>query len=329
MGTDIASVVKAGLCATPKKLPPWLFYDARGSELFEEITELPEYYVTRTEYAIFARHAAQIVASAGEELTVIELGAGTAFKTRLLLRALLETQATARYYPIDVSEAALQVARKGLQRAFPGKLAVVPVIGRYREALERLSHLPGRKLVMFIGSSIGNYEPDAGAELLRDVQRSLRPGDALLLGTDLEKPAELLQQAYDDAAGVTARFNKNLLTRINRELGGHFVLENFKHVAVWNPGLSRMEMHLESLCDQRVPIDLLELSVRFARGERLHTESSYKFNAARVDQMLRHAGFAREETFTDPRGWFGVHLARVPEQPWQTRTPVETSGAPA
>lgn len=310
----IAEVVRDGLTAPQKHLPAHLLYDAEGSRLYEAITELPEYYPTRTERAILARHADDIVARALEgsaaPLRVIELGAGTASKTRLLLEAVVRRQGHCLYVPIDVSATALAEARARIESELPS-VTVQPFHGDHREALVSLRDLGPRRLVMFIGSSIGNFEDDDAVGLLRGVRRGLHAGGALLLGTDLQKSPELLIPAYDDAAGVTAAFNRNVLARINRELGGHFDPDTFRHVALWNEPESRIEMHLESALDQRVPIDALDLEVRFLAGERIHTESSVKYDYGRVDRLLGGSGFGREHTFCDDEGLFAVHLARA------------------
>lgn len=307
---DLAADVREGLSANPRRLPPRLFYDAEGSALFEEITRLPEYYLTRTEEALLERHAGEMIAAAsqGERLTAVELGAGSARKTVHLLRALVQAQGGGVFVPVDVSPAALELARASVTAAVPG-LSVEPLEGRYRIALEALRHRPGRKLVLFIGSSIGNFDPDEALELLRDFRAGLSEGDSLLLGTDLAKDPAILQRAYDDDAGVTARFNKNVLARINRELGGNFDLDAFRHVALWNLERSRIEMHLESTREQDVTIAALDLTVHFAQGERLHTENSYKFDPARVDALLTAAGFSPRQRWTDPPGWFALTLA--------------------
>jgi L-histidine Nalpha-methyltransferase len=310
--SEIAEDVLHGLTTYPKSLPPRLFYDARGSELFEQITELPEYYLTRTERQIFSRYADEILAQAGEGLTLVELGAGTASKTSILISALLKRQLSATFYPVDVSPAALEIAQQNLERQFP-RLMVKPLLGDYSSGMEKLATIAGRKLVLYIGSSIGNYGPEDAVKLLRKVRDNLRPGDALLLGTDLVKPARLLYGAYNDDAGVTAAFNLNILQRINRELSANFVLDRFRHVADWNPRASRIEMYLESTSDQVVRIADLGLKVRFVEGERIHTENSYKFTFAMVEEVLNGASFVRERTWTDAQDWFGVHLARVQE----------------
>jgi L-histidine Nalpha-methyltransferase len=307
----IAADVAQGLRRSPKSLPPWLFYDQRGSELFEQITRLPEYYLTRTERAILEANADEICCLAGSNLTVVELGAGTADKTRILLSRLLRRQLKLRYVPVDVSRAALESAEQRLRAELPD-LDVRPIVADY--TLDRFDpgEAPGRKLVLYLGSSIGNFEPDAATALLSKVRASLRPGDCLLLGADRVKSESVLVPAYADAQGVTEHFNKNMLARINRELAADFDLENFRHIAEWNPRASRIEIYLESACRQSVQIGLLRMTVGFEAGERLHTENSYKYTDASIRRMLATAGFLLERTFSDPQQLFGVHLARVP-----------------
>jgi dimethylhistidine N-methyltransferase len=306
----IAAAVAAGLARTPKSLPPTLFYDRIGSELFEQITALPEYYLTRTETAILEQSADEIAARAGELVTLIELGAGTAAKTRILIRALLRRQTALAFYPVDVSAGPLRAVAESLPQEFPS-VEVRPVAADYTATLRWLADIPGRKLVLYIGSSIGNFEPLPAAALLARIRRALAPGDSLLLGFDMAKEASVLVPAYDDAQGVTAAFNKNVLARINRELGGHFDLDSFWHVAVWNPQESRMEMHLESQRPQAVEIAALQMRIPFAPCERVHTENSYKFTMPMIATMLANAGLRRETTWADARQWFTVHLARV------------------
>ena len=305
-----ASAVREGLSATPKWLPAKLFYDAAGSELFEQITELPEYYLTRTERAIFESHAAEILQAAGPSLTLVELGAGTAVKTGILIEELLRRQPRALYYPIDVSPSALQEAATQLGRQFP-QLRVNPIIADYTGGVEALNRISGRKLVLYIGSSIGNFEPDESVRVLRRIRRTLRTGDAFLLGADFAKSSKILIPAYDDSQGVTAAFNKNVLARINRELEANFNLDTFRHVALWNRRCSRMEMHLESVTVQQVFVPLLDMDIDFAAGERIHTENSYKYTAEMIESILRDSGFKLERSWHDRQKWFGVHLARV------------------
>ena len=315
----VADAVRRGLSRARKRLPPWMLYDDRGSALFEDITCLPEYYLTRTERQILATHAGAIVETAGPPLEVVELGAGSASKTCLLLEALLGRQPRVRYSPVDVSPAALAQAAVELRRL--RRLDVFPVVARYPEDLGFLRPRSGRRLVLFLGSNIGNYDPAAARTLLTAVRRHLEPGDGLLLGVDRRKDKSLLVPAYDDVAGVTARFNKNVLARINRELGAKFDLDRFRHTVVWNDRASRMELYLESAIDQRVPIAALGINVRFAAKERIHTESSYKLTDTKVRHLLVSCGFKPEQSWSDERRWFGVHLARVAPRPLARAAP--------
>jgi L-histidine Nalpha-methyltransferase len=303
--------VFTGLTGEPKALSPWLFYDEAGSRLFEEITELPEYYVTRTERQILAEHADEIISAAagGRDLSMIELGAGTATKTGLLLNAVVRLQGSVTYYPIDVSQTALDEARSRLEAELP-EVTVEPIVADYTEGIRQNSTFHGgRRLVLYIGSSIGNFSPEDAVEVLRSVRAQLSPGDCLLLGTDMVKDAQMLHVAYDDAAGVTARFNMNVLTRINREFEGNFDLRLFRHQARWNAQESRVEMHLESLLPQKVAIRALDLEVRFLSGETIHTENSYKFTDESVLELLTRAGFRLRQQWSDADKWFTVYLA--------------------
>jgi L-histidine Nalpha-methyltransferase len=305
-----ALAVREGLSSTPKWLPAKLFYDEAGSALFEQITELPEYYLTRTERAIFENFAAEILQAAGPSLTLVELGAGTAAKTCILIEELLRRQPRVLFYPIDVSPSALQEATVQLGRQFP-HLRVNPIIADYTGGVEALSRISGRKLVLYIGSSIGNFEPDESVRLLRRIRRTLRAGDALLLGADFAKSPKILIPAYDDPQGVTAAFNKNILARINRELEANFDLDAFRHVAQWNRRCSRMEMFLESAVAQGVFVPVLDMDISFAKEERIHTENSYKYTMEMIESILRESGFKLEKSWQDRQKWFGVHLARV------------------
>jgi L-histidine Nalpha-methyltransferase len=309
----VATAVRRGFVASPKSLPPWLFYDQAGSLLFDQITEVPEYYLTRTERGIFLQSADEIVtrAAAGQRLRVTELGAGSADKTRLLLSSAVRQQGEVVYEPLDVSESALEAARKRIERELP-EVRVAPREEDYTLRLD-LDPLPAgeRRLVLYIGSSIGNFEPAEALRLLETVRAGLRSGDALLLGVDLVKEEATLLAAYDDAAGVTAAFNRNLLVRLNRELGADFVPEAFAHRAVWNAAASRMEMHLESRAAQTVRLAALGLTVGFLPGERIHTENSYKYRHGQAEALLERASFTPSATWTDPCGWFAVCLGRV------------------
>lgn len=308
--STIAEDVLLGLSAEPRRLPAKLFYDAAGSRLFEEITRTPEYYPTRTERAILEDHAAEIARAAGSNLTLVELGAGSASKTRVLISAILRRQLRLEFHPVDVSPAALKEALSSLNGDFTN-LKVSPIVADYTDHVPRLDSLPARKLVLFIGSTIGNFEPQQAVRFLQRVRRSLQPGDALLLGFDMVKDAQVLHAAYNDAAGVTAQFNKNLLARINRELDADFDLDEFNHVAFWNRRASRIEMHLESRVDQSVRVRDLNRTFHFSFGERIHTENSYKFTTSSIRKLVRLSGFKMEQTWTDPQEWFSVVLARA------------------
>lgn len=310
LSSSIAEDVLPGLSARRKNLPPKLFYDAAGSRLFDQITETPEYYLTRTERGILREYAPGIVEAAGTNLTLVEMGAGSASKTRVLIEAVLRRQLRLSFYPVDVSRAALQDAVAGLNGDYPN-LQVSPLVADYNHHMPELRSLPGRKLALFIGSTIGNFEPDAAVDFLSRLRRSLGPGDAVLLGFDMKKDAAKLHAAYNDAQGITAEFNKNMLARINRELGGQFDLSAFGHVALWNEALSRMEIYLESRKTQDVWIQDLGRTFHFAQGERIHTENSYKFTNDSINCILRRSGLKLERTWTDRQGWFSEVLARV------------------
>ena len=294
-----------------KTLPPWLFYDERGSELFEKITRLPEYYLTRTERSIFEQFADDIVAEGLGPLTIAELGAGTATKTGILLRAALRHQPELLYQPIDVSPSSLEEAVSTLG-AIPG-LAVKPLVANYITDTYTIDRARDQSvLVLYIGSSIGNFSPTEAAGILRNLRRQLRrTGDSLLLGVDLapcrNKSVDFLLAAYDDAAGITAEFNRNILARLNRELGADFDLACFAHRARWNVAESRIEMHLETLCSQDVHIE--GKTIPFIAGETIHTENSYKFTERSLRALLDTAGFGSPSWFHDPGHLFGVALA--------------------
>lgn len=309
----LATAVQEGLSSPAKTLPAFLLYDERGSALFEEITRLPEYYLTRAERSIFNTQATDIASRAGalamRPLQVLELGAGTATKSQILLRAIAERQGPTLYVPADLSSDPLVEASQRLQSEEP-LLTVRPLVARHEEALCAASQLSGALFVWFLGSSIGNYDDHEATDLLRSVRSALGEGGLLLLGADMKKSTDLLLPAYDDAQGVTAAFNKNLLVRINRELGGHFDVDAFRHVAIWNEEDSRMEMHLESTRAQDVMIDNLGMLVSFNAGERIHTESSHKYDQRHLDALLAGADLVREYSFVDQSCSFAVHLAR-------------------
>jgi dimethylhistidine N-methyltransferase len=310
----VSAAVREGLTSRPKRLPAWLFYDDEGSRLFDAITELPEYYLTRTERGILLLASDEILARAakGARLRIVELGAGSADKTRLLLKAATDLQGAVLYEPVDVSASALEAARERIEREIEN-VTVAPRVMDYThgDGSRLLFDCRERRLVVYIGSSIGNFEPHQAVKLLRRVRAGLKTGDSFLLGVDLAKEDSILLAAYDDAAGVTAAFNRNLLTRLNRELDAEFELESFAHCALWNEAESRIEMHLKSRGAQRVHVGALDLTVDFAADESIHTENSYKYRPGQAEALLAEAGFRAEATWTDARGWFAVCLGRA------------------
>ncbi len=299
--------------SSPKWLPSWLFYDAAGSQLFNQITELPEYYLTRTERSILADHAEEIIglAAAGDAIRLVELGAGSADKTRILLSAAVDRQDTVFYEPVDVSASALEEAQERIEREIPGVL-VTPRVEDYTRGLELDTPSFGeRQLLLYIGSSIGNFEPHEAERLLENVRGALGTGDSILLGVDLVKDKSTLLAAYDDAAGVTAAFNLNLLPRLNRELGADFAMEAFAHRAVWNGAKSRIEMHLVSRKRQTVRIPALDVKFEFGQGETIHTENSYKYRPGQAEALMTKVGFTPTATWMDGQKRFAVCLAQI------------------
>jgi L-histidine Nalpha-methyltransferase len=307
---DLRADVRAGLTATPKTLPPKYFYDARGSELFDDITRLPEYYLTRAETAILERHAAEIARLSRCE-SLVELGSGTSAKTRLLLRALLAAGTLREFVPFDLDPAVLTEASEALAAEYPS-LRIAPFVGDFEHDLAAIP-ARGRRMIAFLGSTIGNLEPSARASFLKQVGAALQPGDTFLLGTDLVKDVGRLERAYDDAAGVTADFNRNVLRVVNRELGADFAVDEFEHVAVWDPAREWIEMRLRSGREQQVTIRDLGLVVRFAAGEELRTEISAKFRREVVEAELAAAGLETVRFWTDPDGDFALTLAAAPQ----------------
>jgi L-histidine Nalpha-methyltransferase len=307
----------AGLTAAPKTLPPKWFYDAAGSELFEKITALPEYYPTRAEREILQAVAPQIAAASGAA-TLVELGSGSSEKTRLLIDALREAGTLRRYVPVDVSEQALLAAATALFSDYPG-LEVSGVVSDFEEYVGLLGAgdastsddgAGGPRLVAFLGSTIGNLLPAQRASFLARIRSGLADGDSLLLGTDLVKDPAVLVSAYDDEAGITAAFNKNVLSVLNHELGANFDPDAFEHVARWDAGQEWIEMRLRATSPQTVRLPAIDLTAEFAAGEEMRTEVSAKFRREGVARELATAGFTLDRWWTDGQGRFGLSLAR-------------------
>ncbi len=304
---DIAAEALAGLTATPKTLPPKLFYDSEGVRLFDAITQLAEYYLTRTERAVLERAVPEIVALAAPGSALIEYGASDEGKAALLLDD--PARPFAAYVPIDVAGGALDTMAERMARSHPW-LAVEPVRGDFLRPL----HLPRAvaerpKFGFFPGSTIGNLDPQAAGDFLRGVRHALGPQAWLIVGADIRKSPDILIPAYDDAQGVTAAFNLNVLRRLNREAGAGFDLTAFRHLALWNDAQSRMEMHLESLRDQQVRV--AGVAIDFAAGETIHTENSYKHALPALQALARGAGWDTAHVWIDPAGLFGVHALRA------------------
>lgn len=295
-----------GLQKVPKSLPPKWFYDAVGSDLFDRITRLPEYYPTRAEAEILRARAAEI-ASASEADTLVELGSGTSEKTRVLLDALRERGSLRRFIPFDVDAGILSTAAEAIQREYAG-VEIKAVCGDFEEHLAEIPE-GGRRLFVFLGSTIGNLTPGPRADFLSALSAQMRPGDSLLLGTDLVKDTDRLVRAYDDAAGVTAAFNRNVLAVVNRELDADFDVDAFGHVARWNAAEERIEMWLRADRRQRVRVGALELTVDFEAGEEMLTEVSCKFQPEKVSAELAAVGLRRTRWWTDAAGDFGLSLA--------------------
>ena len=301
----LADDVRAGLTRTPKELPPKWFYDDRGSMLFDEITRLPEYYPTRAERAILEARAQAIAQVTGAD-TLVELGSGTSEKTRLLLSALADAGTLRRFVPFDVSEQTLRDAAAAVAQEYG--IEVHAVVGDFERHLGEIP-VGGTRLVAFLGGTIGNLAPEPRARFLSDVAAGLGTDDALLLGTDLVKDVARLEAAYDDSAGVTAEFNRNVLRVVNRSLDADFHPDAFAHVARWCADDEWIEMRLRSAHQQRVTVRDLDLTVDFAAGEEMRTEISAKFRKERVTAELAAAGLTLREWWTDPDGDFALSLS--------------------
>ncbi len=301
--------VRAGLTADPKWLLPKYLYDELGSQLFEAICLLPEYYLTRSEEEILSRYADEIVGQLMGPITLLELGSGSATKTRNLIEALLRRQSGLQFIPIDISASALEESSRVLLQSYEG-LRINALAGDYFSGLRALTDetVEGRILALFLGSNIGNFDPTEALEFLRAVRGVLRPGGGLLLGADLRKDPHVLELAYDDPLGVTSAFNLNMLNRLNREFDGDFDVRGFQHVAHYNEAAGRVEIYVESLHDQVVTLRGLELTVNFRSGERVHTENSHKYDLAGLSEMAAATGFTVERTWFDEAKLFSSNL---------------------
>lgn len=304
---EFLSDLQRALALKPHRISPKYFYDVQGSQLFDRICELPEYYPTRTELGILSRHAGEIAAQIGSHAEIIEFGAGSLRKVRLLLDALAQPS---RYLPIDISGEHLSAAVLALRQDYPG-LNVQWVAGDYTKPLKLPAPLDGsgRRVGFFPGSTLGNFSPAEGLHFLRNAARVLR-GGALILGADLVKSPDVLHAAYNDQQGVTAAFNRNLLARANRELGTCFALDQFAHSAFYNAPLRRIEMHLVSRCHQQLAVG--DKCYELAEGETLHTENSYKFTIDGLRELATRAGFSPGPVWTDPEQLFSVHWLNAP-----------------
>lgn len=306
LADQMARDVRAGLTTRPRTLPPKYFYDARGSDLFDQITRLPEYYPTRAERAILADRVADIAEVTGAE-TLLELGSGTSEKTRLLLHALAAAGTLRRFVPFDVDASVLTAASRAVAAELDG-VEVTPVVGDFERHLAALPTGP-RRLLAFLGSTIGNLDPAQRAAFLREVRATLSGGDAFLLGTDLVKPVDRLVRAYDDSRGVTADFNKNVLHVLNHELGADFDPAAFDHVACWDEAEEWIEMRLRAQRDQRVHLAALDLTIDLEAGEEIRTEISAKFRREGITAELARAGLRVVRWWTDPGGDFALSLS--------------------
>lgn len=306
---EIASLrreVLSGLRKPQKELPAKLFYDERGSRLFEEITRLPEYYLTRSEISILEQNAGEIVSIFGKHCTLVELGSGNSVKARILLDRIGES---ARYMPVDISLPSLREAAAAIAADYPG-IEVVAVCADYTMPFELpRSHGPGRQVIFFPGSTVGNFQPAAAKEFFRETARMLQPGDGMLIGVDLKKDPARLHAAYNDARGVTAEFNRNILRRINEELAADFDADSFEHVAHYDERRGRIEMHLRSPRAHSVTVD--GEKVAFRMGETIHTENSYKYEVGEFHELFEGSGLQPLKVWVDPEGLFSVHYLNV------------------
>jgi dimethylhistidine N-methyltransferase len=315
IGTDpaaqtdgLAADVKAGLTQSPKRLSCRYFYDHEGSLLFEAICDLPEYYLTRAEREILLERAADIAARFPPAINLVELGSGSAAKTRILIEAFLRRHGTLCYVPVDISRKMLEESSLALLDEYPA-LKIIAISGEYHDGLRQLNAVvDGPKLILWLGSNVGNFERAEAAVFLGQVRDTMSASDRLLVGIDLRKDKTVLEAAYDDSQGITAQFNLNLLVRINRELGGHFDLNAFEHRAVYNEEIGRIEMYLVSTRAQRVSIDRLGLKISFDADELVHTENSYKYSLAEIAALANASGLHIEHQWLDGASRFSVNL---------------------
>ena len=308
-GSEMARDVRRGLTSSPKELSPKYFYDERGSQLFERITELPEYYPTRAERSILAQSSPEILSAAGEPGTLVELGSGSASKTRHLLDAMSGCGCLDTYAPVDISEEITQETAAALVGEYPG-ITIRGMVCDFEQDLERIPDGDGRRLVAFLGGTIGNLYPRARRAFLARLAALLGAEDRILLGTDLVKDTARLEAAYNDSEGVTSEFNKNVLTVLNRELGADFDLGAFEHVARYDALEARMDIRLRSLVEQVIRVDALDLNVRFRAGEEMRTEVSAKFTRPRLEEIYAASDLALDGWFTDAAGDYALSLAR-------------------
>lgn len=305
---NLADDVRKGLTAQPKRFLPKYFYDELGSQLFEAICLLPEYYLTRAENEIFKRYASEIVAAVDGQITLLEMGSGSASKTRLIIEAILRRQPHLVFMPVDISASALESSSRILLQSYP-RLTIDAYAADYFAGLAELGKKPRKRtLALFLGSNISNFDHEEALRFLRALRSVLKKGDALLLGADLKKDPAILEAAYNDALGVTSAFNLNVLGRINRELGGTFDLHNFKHLAFYNEAIGRIEIYIESLVKQIVRIEKLDLEVEFAAGELIHTENSYKYDFDGIARLASETGFTCSRTWLDSQERFSSNL---------------------
>lgn len=304
----LAEDVRRGLSSEPKRFLPKYFYDELGSQLFDAICLLPEYYLTRAENEILKHYADEIVASVEGETTLLEMGSGSASKTRLVIEALLRKQQELKFIPVDISATVLDSSSRILLQSYP-QLRIEAYAADYFAGLAELKKTRrSRTLALFLGSNISNFDPAEALRFLHALREVLIEGDALLLGADLKKDKQVLEAAYNDALGVTAAFNLNVLARINRELGADFDLRSFRHLAYYNEEIGRVEIYIESTRDQTVTISQLEMEVQFAQGEQVHTENSYKYDLTDIEKLAANTRFTRAHTWLDSQDRFSSNL---------------------